>query len=280
MQISFISANLVARPLGWKMTRNWAQGESANEDLFRPEKSFAERFEEMIERIVEMGFSSIDLWNAHLHPAWATSGHLDAARAVLRNAHIRVTAYASHWGKTEADLDQVVRVMRALDTDLLSGNFGMLSDGRECLGKALRDRGLKLAYENHPEKSADEILEKIGASDHDVVGVAFDTGWAASQGYDATEAVNVLAPRLFHFHAKDVLARRQTAAGYALIDMGHETCALGDGIVGIEAALKQAEKLGFDGPVGIEHEPETYDPSAECRTSLHRVRSWLPGAKG
>lgn len=57
--------------------------------------------------------------------------------------------------------------------------------------------------------------------------------------------------------------------------MGHETCALGEGIVSIEAVVKEAVRGGFAGPIGIEHEPEDHDPEPEVRTSLARVRQWL-----
>ena len=60
-------------------------------------------------------------------------------------------------------------------------------------------------YENHPEKSPQEVLALIGDAD-DVLGAAIDTGWWATQGYDPVQAIRDLRERLFHVHLKDVEA--------------------------------------------------------------------------
>jgi sugar phosphate isomerase/epimerase len=273
--ISYITANLIARPVGYNLNRGWMQGEHAVHDLFKPADRFAERFDEMIAGIRALGFSSIDLWCAHLHPSWATVRHLEAAREVLSRHQASVTAYACHWGTTSDDLRLTAQVIDALGTDLISGHHGLLMSDRATLVRELRTHKLRLAFENHAETDATAMLAKIGTDAVDVLGIAFDTGWAGTQGFDAAAALPALLPRLFHLHAKDVKARRAARTGYALIDMGHETCALGDGIVGIEAVVRQAVAGGFTGPIGIEHEPETHDPADECRESLQRVHRWL-----
>lgn len=273
--ISYLTANLVARPVGYHMTRGWMQGDDATQDLFRPVERFGERFDEMLEDIRSLGFSTIDLWCAHLHPAWATDRHLHEARQLLDRHKMKVTAYPCHWGSTLEDLRQIKRVLDALGTDLISGGHALLSTDRPALVRELRNLHLRLAYENHPETSAEGILKKVGEGDEDVLGVAYDTGWAVTNGFDAAEGLAVLQPRLFHLHAKDVRARRREATGYSLIDMGHETCALGDGLARIETVVKHAVSHGFTGPIGIEHEPEDHDPAEECRLSLERLQQWL-----
>lgn len=273
--VSYITANLVARPVGFHMKRGWMQGDHATNDLFRPIEHFEERFDELVSGVRELGFNTIDLWCAHLHPAWATVRHLETARTVLERHRVSVTAYACHWGSTVADLRAIARVLEALGTDLISGNHGLLAADRAAFACELRALKLRFAYENHPEKSAVEMLAKIGAGDADVIGLAFDTGWAGTQGFDSVAALPTILPRVFHLHLKDVKASRPAPTGFQLIDCGHETCTLGDGIVGVEKVLRAAIAGGFTGPVGIEHEPEDYDPAAECRESLARVRRWL-----
>lgn len=273
--VSLVTANFVARPLGYHMARGWMEGDSAANDLHRPVERFEERFDVLISGARALGFESVDLWCAHLNPAWATARHLEIARSTLRRHGVRVTAFLWYGGSTIEDLRVCARVMEALGTDLISGTHGMLDSDRAALAAALRELGLRLAYENHPETTAAQMLGKIGPNDADVLGVAFDAGWAGTRGFDASAALDELLPRLFHFHAKDVKARRPEKTGYELIDLGHETCVLGDGIVGVEKVLRRAVAAGFSGPIGIEHEPECHDPSAECRESLRRVRSWL-----
>jgi sugar phosphate isomerase/epimerase len=278
--VAFITANYVARPLGYRMTRGWMQGDDATNDLFRPVETFADRFDDLVAGIKALGFVHLDLWCAHLHPAWATPRHLELAHEVLARHGMTVTTLASHWGRTAEDLRLVVRVLRALDCRIISGSHGLLKDDRPLLVGLLREHGLQLAYENHAETSAAEILGAVGAGDADVLGVAFDTGWAGTRGFSARDAARELGGRLLHLHAKDVKARRVSPSGLPFVDMGHETCALGDGIVPIEAVVKETVRSGFAGPIGIEHEPEDHDPEPEIRTSLARVRQWLGEAGG
>lgn len=276
--VAFITANYVARPLGYRMTRGWMQGDAATNDLFRPGEMFADRFDELVAGIGAMGFTHLDLWCAHLHPAWATLRHLEIAREVLARHGMKITTFASHWGRTAEDLRLLARLLHALGCRIISGNHGLLKDDRALLVGLLREHGLQLAYENHAEKSAAEILAAVGEGDADVLGVAFDTGWAGTQGYDALGAARELAGRLFHLHAKDVKAHRTAPTGLPLVDSGHETCALGAGIVPIEAVVKEVVCSGFAGPIGIEHEPEDHDPEPEVRTSLVRLQQWLRAA--
>ena len=274
--LSYITANLVARPVGFNMNKGWMQGENATQDLFRSAEHFADRFEDLIVGIKALGFTSIDLWAAHLHPSWATVRHLETARTLIAKHGVTITSYPCHWGTTVEDLRLIKRVMEVLGTDLISGFHGLLISDRTALVRELRALKLRLAFENHPETSSAEMLEKIGHGNEDVLGIAYDTGWAVTKNFDAVAAVPGLLPRLFHIHAKDVKPRRTGApTGYELIDMGHETCALGDGVAGIEQVIRRAVAGGFTGPIGIEHEPEHYDPAAECRESLARVRTWL-----
>ncbi|HUJ42364.1 MAG TPA: sugar phosphate isomerase/epimerase [Opitutaceae bacterium] len=278
--VAFITANYVARPLGYRMTRGWMQGDSATNDLFRPVETFAERFDDLLAGVKALGFAHIDLWCAHLHPAWATLRHLEIAREVLARHGLTVTTVASHWGRTAEDLRLLARVLRALDCRIISGGHGLLKDDRALLVGLLREHRLQLAYENHAERSAAEILAAVGEGDADVLGVAFDTGWAGTRGFAARDAVRELGGRLLHLHAKDVKARRAAPTGLPFVDLGHETCALGDGIVSIEAVIKEAVRGGFAGPIGIEHEPEDHDPDPEVRTSLARVQHWLREVAG
>lgn len=273
--IGFITANYVARPLGYHMKRGFGEGYGATMDLFRNVDRFAERFDDLIGGIKEMGFEAIDLWCGHLEPSWTTARHLEIARSVVDHYGLPVTTYAFHGGGDETHFRTIARIMQALDCRVISGNHLMLVADRSRLVRLLRESGLKLAYENHPESSVEEILQKIGEGDEDVIGVAIDTGWCGSQGMDTVDAIRRLKERLWHIHLKDVKAPRSEKTGYELIDKRHETCTLGEGIVPVKSALITALEQDFNGPVCIEHEPELYDPTDECRLSLERVREWL-----
>jgi sugar phosphate isomerase/epimerase len=128
--------------------------------------------------------------------------------------------------------------------------------------------GIRMGLENHPQKSAQEVID-IVAPFAPWVGAANDTGWFATQGYDAVRATYELRDYLVHMHLKDI-----TVPG------GHETCALGDGVVDIPGVLKALKEIGYTGAVTIEHEPYDHDPTAACALSLKRVKAWWAELEG
>ncbi|MCG3147195.1 MAG: Inositol 2-dehydrogenase/D-chiro-inositol 3-dehydrogenase [Verrucomicrobiae bacterium] len=280
--LSFMSANFVARQLGYKMPGGWSQGDTATNDYFRPLATFGERFDAMLAEVVALGFDAIDLWAAHLHFSWATLEHIEIARALLAKHKLRVVSYAGGFGGNVPEFRAACRLCAALNIPVLAGGTGLLKPAqtsgdirqltggnpdRAALVANLREFGLVFGYENHPEKTPGEILDRIGATDTDVIGVAVDTGWFGTQGFDGVAALRQLAPRLKHIHLKDVKARRAAKTGFQMIDMGHETCRLGAGIVGIEACLTTLAEVGYRGAISIEHEPEEFDPRDDVKAS-------------
>lgn len=284
--ISFMSANFVARQLNYRMTRGWGEGQDATENYFRPIETYAERFDAMLAEVAALGFSAIDLWGGHLNPTWATSGHLEAARTLLAKHRLSVSSFALYVADT-AYLDKIAEVATALGCRLVGGGCvpELLKEKRAEFVKALERNDLVIGYENHPEKSPEEVLEKIGDLAGGRIGVAIDTGWFGSQGYDAAKAIRELSGRLLHVHLKDIRepfkggsARDIREGGVVTLkDMGHETCALGDGVVPIERCLSTLREIGYKGGISIEHEPEEYNPSAEVKLGYERVQKWIRG---
>ena len=66
-QISFMTANYVARQLDYNMTEGWMQGDDAVNAYFAPIATYAERFGALLAEIQGLGFTAIDLWLAHLN---------------------------------------------------------------------------------------------------------------------------------------------------------------------------------------------------------------------
>lgn len=271
---SFVTANLVARPLGYRMDRGWVQGDQASNAWFAPLETFEDRFDSLLGEIKALGFQSIDLWCAHLHWRWATPQHIETAKSLLGKHGLAVRSYPAWVMGGPADLHAVCRLCAALDIPYFVGNCQLFADDRAAAVAILREHGVGYAIENHPEKSAAEMLARLGSGDEDLVGIGLDTGWCATAGWDALQAVKELGSRLFAVHLKDVKPRRAEKTGLQFIDMGHETCRLGDGIVPIRAIVEHLRVTGFRGSIGIEHEPETYNPSDEVRESRERVESW------
>lgn len=264
-QISFISANFVARQLGYHMTEGWMQGDNATNDFFRPIETFAARFDGMLAEVAAMGFSAIDIWLAHLHWRWATAEHIAIARDLLAKHSLVVTSLAGGFGATRDEFEAACKLATALGTDVLGGSSPFAAAERATAVAILKDTGVKLALENHPaEKTVADMLAKIGDGGDGTIGTAVDTGWWGTQGVDAAQAIRELAPHVIHVHLKDVLAPG-----------GHVTCRYGEGCVPIEACVQTLAALGYAGDIGVEHEPDDFDPTADCIANHRMLEGWL-----
>jgi len=67
-----------------------------------------------------------------------------------------------------------------------------------------------------------------------------------------------------HVHLKDVLAPG-----------GHITCRFGRGCVPVAECVQALAETGYGGPIGVEHEPDDFDPTADCIENLRMVRCLL-----
>jgi sugar phosphate isomerase/epimerase len=262
--ISFITANFVARELDYHMTEGWMQGDTATQAFYKPVETFEVRFGAMLAEIKALGFEAIDLWAAHLHPSWATEAHLTSAKALLAQHKLRVMSLAA--GARDAEsLQGFCHIAATLGATALAGGSPMLQTARAEAIAILKDYGVKLGIENHPEKTPAELLAQIGEGEG-VIGAAPDTGWWATQGYSAPDALRELLDVTWTVHLKDV-----KAAG------AHETCRLGDGVADIPGCVQVIREHGYTGPIGIEHEPESFDPREDVRVSKERLERWLKG---
>jgi L-ribulose-5-phosphate 3-epimerase len=256
--IAFTTANYVARETGWAM-HGWAHGDEATQAHFRPLETYAERLDEILADVRALGFEALDLWGAHLGTDWGTEEHAAIARATLERHGLRLAGYAT-W-VTPDNIERACQLARAIDTDVIAAGF---SGEPEALVPALREHGVRLAVENHPEKTPSEVLAKVerGAG---TFGTTVDTGWWGTQGYDPARAISELGANIVHVHLKDVQA----------VGEPHDTCVWGDGVVDVAACVRALQEIGYDGYLTIEHEPEDHDPSEEIVELRSRLETWL-----
>jgi sugar phosphate isomerase/epimerase len=262
--ISFMSANFLAQAAGYALTGGWGQGDRTTNAAFAPREQFAARFEALLSRVSAMGFQALDLWTAHLNPAWATAAHIASARELMAQHQMTVVSLAGGFGQTRAEFLSACRLAADLGAPLLGGGTPLLFNDQPFVAATLREHGLKLGYENHPERSGREVLAKLGDAHMDVIGVTVDTGCFATEGYDAAAAIRELAGRIVHVHLRDVAGPGQ-----------EDSCQLGAGAVPFLECLRALREQGYTGALSMEHEPETFDPTADCVASLARLRGWL-----
>jgi sugar phosphate isomerase/epimerase len=256
--ISFMSANYVARQTGWAM-HGWGHGDRLTNEWFAPLETYRERLDEVLSDISALGFEAVDVWGAHLGADWATDEHLAIANELLARQALAVTTYATWVGPS--NVVRACELARGLGVDLIGAGFSGAAAG---LAPVLREHGVRLAIENHPERTPTEVLAKIEAGDG-TMGAAVDTGWWGTQGYDAARAIEELGEYVLHVHLKDVLRPGEP----------HDTCRWGEGIVDVEACVRALQRIGYAGAYVVEHEPEDRDPGEACRLMREELQEWL-----
>jgi L-ribulose-5-phosphate 3-epimerase len=264
--ISFMSANFVARESGWSIP-DWGTGDRATNAAFSPIETFAERFGALLDEAVELGFGAVDVWEAHLSPRWATHRHVTAAVDALRERELRVVSLAGWFGATVEEVAAACRLAVAIGAPILGGGTGLVDTDRAGLARLLEEHDLRFGLENHPETSPGAVLERIGrdADGRGRIGATVDTGWFGTQGYDAARAIDELGDRVVHVHLKDV---RHTG-------VPHDTCGFGDGVVPLRRCVEALARIGYEGAISVEHEPDAYDPRPEIRRARQQLEEWV-----
>jgi sugar phosphate isomerase/epimerase len=174
-----------------------------------------------------------------------------------------VLSYGGWFGSTPEEFTSVCDLAVALGAPVLGGSTNMLEKDRAFVVRALKERGLRLGLENHPE-SVEQMLDRIGDGGEGTIGTTVDTGWYGTHAIDAADAIERLAPHVFLVHLKDV---REVGE--------HNTCRYGDGVVPIERCVRVLQRMGYSGSISVEHEPEHYDPTGEIADNLRMLRGWL-----
>jgi len=246
VKIAFNSANLVGRVTGYRFElTDWAK---QHEQTVKA--TDAAEFAKICGEIAGTGFAAIELWQALADPSVMTEQSAKEWRSIMDDHGLQPIGYGGYIG-TGAE-----NVSTWLGIEVINGMFGL---SPEDATKLCRDKGVRCNYENHPQKTAEEIRKPIGGG-NEWLGVCVDIGWLGSQGVDAPAMLRELGPLVRHVHVKDVLEVGE-----------HNTCKLGDGIVGISECIRTLHEIGYDGWLSWEDEPTDRNPM----DSAAENRRWL-----
>ncbi|MEK0315670.1 sugar phosphate isomerase/epimerase family protein [Cohnella sp. 56] len=267
MKWAFMTANYVAKEVGYKDVTDWFKDWGrCTEATFRSFQGsqFEHKFESLISGIKDNGFDAIELWVGHLNPTTATDDMVRQACDLLDKYELSVVSYTASFMAPNMTVQEGARkfeIARALGAPLLASSFNV--SNAELIVELAQRYGIFFGLENHTERNAEEIIEKI-APYSPWIGATLDTGWFGTNGCDVRAAVRELAPYLKHVHLKDVLA-----AG------AHDSCGLGEGVVDIAGTLRELHAIGYQGALTLEHEPYDHDPMPAVARSLQLVkRQW------
>jgi sugar phosphate isomerase/epimerase len=248
-KIAFNTANLVARYSGYRFElKDWME-----QDRITRQRTDEREWTAICREIADAGYHAIEVWAAHLDPDQMTEDRAKRFRQIMDDHGLQPIGLSGTLNDATACVCQWLGIPAC--------NGGYWNSTPEIVRRLLRTSGIRFHYENHPEKSAAEIrgyIEGLGEG----AGAAIDTGWLGTQGVDAPAAIRELGPLVKHVHLKDV-----TRAG------SHDTCPLGEGIVGIPAVVAALKQVGYPGWYSWEDEPEDRNPMHIARN----MREYIEG---
>lgn len=246
-RVAFNTANLVARVSGYHYElAHWM-------DQHRKTVAATDEaaWRSICGEIADAGFTAVEIWEAHASPEALTEARAAQWTRALKETGLEPVAYAGRLRR------QTLEVCRWLGIPHVDGGIGeMKPDEATAL---CREFGIRFNVENHPEKSAAEILAKVGGG-NEWLGVCIDTGWLGTQGASGPETIRACGSFVRHTHIKDV-----RAVG------AHETCLLGDGIADPAGCIETLRAIGYTGWYSWEDEPENRNPM----DSAARNRRWI-----
>ena len=245
--VAFNTANLVARVTGYRYElSHWM--DQHNKTIAATDEA---AWRAICKEIAAAGFKTVEVWEAHAAPESLDETKARLWKRILDDHGLTPVAYAGGLRP------ETLRLCQWLGIPHVDG--GLRDNTPEKATALCREHGVRFNIENHPEKSAPEILAKIGGG-NEWLGVCIDTGWLGTQGVSDPAVIKACAPFVRHTHLKDV-----KAAGK------HETCLLGEGsadVAGCMAALRDVEYAGW---YSWEDEPEDRNPL----DSAVRNRQWI-----
>lgn len=260
------TANFVAEEVGYSISKGWTDGgdwgqcHNATVAAFQG-NSFADKFESIIYRTKEMGYDYIELWSAHLDPSVANLKMIDQARKILEKNEVDIIAYYGvgfdRADFTEEDLRKNFDIAKELGAPMIAQTI--IQQNAPTIKKLAEEYSIKVGWENHPEKSAAEVMNNVNPY-LPTIGAVIDTGWFATYNCDAAEVIRQAKDVVYHVHLKDILA-----VG------AHDSCTVGEGVVDIPAVLKALREIDYQGFITVEHEPHNYDPSNDLKASLENI---------
>lgn len=269
-KISFVTANFVAKAIGYSLNPDWlkgdwGKGDESTQKLFQGE-TFEEEFRKLLQVISDAGFKTIELWSAHLDYR-SPQKQIQKAKQILDEYEMSVCACAGGFGSSEEEIEKSFQMANTIGAKILAGGIGenLLSKTYQLCQKY----GIRFAVENHPRVKTPEKIQRIIENKEKWFGATVDTGWFATFNINPAEAIRKLGKSVFHIHLKDI-----KEAGK------HETCTLGNGIADIPAVIRSLREIDYNGYLSIEHESGDYDPMEEVKESFRRVQDWLKKSGG
>ena len=263
MKKSVVTANYVTRVFRYHPPQpfNWGQCDRATQEQFSS-PGWQKEWAAICQETADLGLKAIEVWSAHLPCQRVDENHLKEFAGITSDHGLTVSAYAGWFGgpgHDRASYERACMAAKIVGAPYFQG--GIDWDKLDISLPILRGYGIKVTIENHPGMETPEQMLAQIAADPEMIGAGVDTGWFAISDLDAAESIRKLGQHIWHIHWKDMTGRGP----------GHESCAMGYGVVDMQAALDALREIGYAGYLSVEHEPPEGNPIADVRRGLE----WL-----
>ena len=232
--------------------------------------------DKMIEAMVSIGLSDVELWDGHLNPGKASEADFKAIRKKFDDAGIRVGAYCVNFPVDSKDdyLDRGFNGAMLLGTRVMTASVKKPIVPR--LSEWCQKYKIKLGLHNHwfgykgfkgdrsqEFETPDDFMNALkGSSDY--LSINLDIGHFYAAGFDPVSFIREHHPRIVSLHIKD----RDK-------DADHTQRRFGQGATPIAETMKLLKQIKFKYVANIEYEPESAAPIEGTRTAFEYLRRTL-----
>jgi sugar phosphate isomerase/epimerase len=231
--------------------------------------------DKMIEAMVAIGLSDVELWDGHLNPGKASEADFKAMKKKFDDAGIKVGAYCVNFPVDSKDdyLDRGFNGALLLGTNVMTASVKKPIVPR--LDQWCQKYKIKLGLHNHwfgnafkgdrtqEFETPDDFANALkGASEY--LSINLDIGHFYAAGFDPLSYISEHHKRIVSLHIKD----RDK-------DENHTQRRFGEAATPITEAMKLLKKIRFKYVANIEYEPETANPTEGTRTAFEYMKRAL-----
>lgn len=235
--------------------------------------SFREQpISEALRNIVNIGFSSVELWSGHLDPFKSSDQEIVAWRNRFADAGVKITSYFVTFDEkmSDADLARNFQAGRLLGASVLSSNVprSMLPRVSRACQKFRMYAGLHNEFYGRPEPNQvqfpsdyAEVFRKYPRW----IGATLDVGHIYAAGYDPVQFIRQYQRRIVSIHLKDENRVRPHYTDFPF----------GKGPTPLVPILHTLQQIHFARPANIEWGVQNVDPVKGVADALSYVRRTL-----
>jgi len=224
--------------------------------------------DDALAHVKELGLGFIELYPG-MFPVTEDQAAIDAMKRKVGDLGLTMTAYGISRFTSDADENRrLFAFAKAAGIPILGADPD--PDSFASLDELVKEYDIRIAIHNHgPTHRYNKVLDVLRAiENHDErIGACADLGHFIRSGEKPTEAIRLLAGRLYGIHLKDFAEMQDQTKGVIL----------GRGHIDVPAVFAALERARFpaDGALSIEYEENPQDPIADLRECVEAARSAL-----